>query len=79
MLFRAIFLAIASAVAIVAAAIGLASPGHSSPGRGCYMTSPGSCVPYPQQGAPQPPNASPGLAAFGCRDGGPCVLKSLTQ
>jgi len=64
MLLRAIFLVVASAAAIVAAAIGFASPADSTPDGGCYIASSGDCVPYPQQGGPQPPGAT----AL-CRDG----------
>ena len=53
MLPRAAFIA----TAVAAAAIGLASPAHSTPG-GCYIASSGDCVPYPQQGGQQPPNAT---------------------
>jgi Protein of unknown function (DUF3761) len=59
MFFRATFVA----AAIVMAAIGSASPAHSSPG-GCYIAASGDCVPYPQQGGSQPPGAT-----AQCRDG----------
>ncbi len=46
------------AAAIVIAAVGTATPAYSSPGGGCYTAASGDCVPYPQQGGPQPPNAT---------------------
>lgn len=53
MLFRATFIA----AAIPTAVIGLASPVHAKPG-GSYIAASGDCVPYPQQGGPQPPGAT---------------------
>jgi hypothetical protein len=47
---------------IATAAIGLASPAHSSPG-GCYTASSGDCVPYPA------PGARPSCATAICMDG----------
>lgn len=44
--------------AVAVAAIGFATPAHSSPGGGCYTAASGDCVPYPQKGGPQPPNAT---------------------
>ncbi|WP_197516946.1 DUF3761 domain-containing protein [Mycobacterium sp. E2699] len=54
MLSRAAFVA----AAIVLAAIGSATPAHSSPGGGCHTAASGDCVPYPQHGGPQPPDAT---------------------
>lgn len=46
------------AAALASVAIGVASPVPVSPGGGCYTAASGDCVPYPQQGGPQPPNAT---------------------
>ncbi|WP_082977047.1 DUF3761 domain-containing protein [Mycobacterium sp. 852002-50816_SCH5313054-b] len=54
MLSRAAFVA----AAIVLAAIGSAIPAYSSPGGSCYTAVSGDCVSYPQQGGPQPSNAT---------------------
>jgi Protein of unknown function (DUF3761) len=55
MLLRATLIA----AAITAASVGLASPAYSRPSPGgCYIASSGDCVPYPQQGGPQPPGAT---------------------
>ncbi len=54
MLTRAALLA----AVVAAVAIGMAVPAQSSPGGGCYTASSGDCVPYPQQGGPQPQGAT---------------------
>jgi Protein of unknown function (DUF3761) len=51
--FRATFVA----AAILTAAIGSASPAHSSPGP-CYIGSSGDCVPYPTHASTPPPCAT---------------------
>ena len=58
MSFRATFIA----AAIFMAAIGAASPAHSSPG-GCYIAAYGDCVPYPE------PGSRPACATAICVDG----------
>jgi Protein of unknown function (DUF3761) len=51
--FRATFVA----AAILTAAIGSASSAQSDPDP-CFIAKSGDCVPYPQKGGPQPPNAT---------------------
>jgi hypothetical protein len=52
------FLRVTLVAAMATAPIGLSSsPANAEPG-GCYIASSGDCVPYPQQGGPQPPGAT---------------------